>query len=67
MGAVAIERHYTLDNNMTGFDHMMSLNPDDLIATMKEIINIEKIRGTGIKRMSNTEWITRHRYHVSMT
>jgi sialic acid synthase SpsE len=66
MGAVAIERHYTLDNGMTGFDHKMSLNPEDFIAMVKNIRNIEKIKGTGEKRVSETEWITRNKYHVSM-
>ena len=66
MGAVAIERHYTLDNNMTGFDHKMSLNPKDFIAMVRDIRNIEKIKGTGEKNVSETEWITRHKYHVSM-
>ena len=27
---------------------------------------IEKIKGTGEKNFSETEWITRHKYHVSM-
>ena len=66
MGAVAVERHYTLDNDMTGFDHKMSLNPEDFIAMVKDIRNIEKIKGSGKKNVSKTEWITRHKYHVSM-
>ena len=66
MGAVAIERHYTLDNNMTGFDHKMSLNPEDFIAMVKDIRSIEKIKGTDKKSVSETEWITRNKYHVSM-
>ena len=40
MGAIAIERHYTLDNNMTGFDHKMSLNPKDFIAMIRDIAKI---------------------------
>jgi sialic acid synthase SpsE len=66
MGAVAIERHYTLDNGMTGFDHKMSLNSEDFIAMVKGIRDIEKIKGTGEKSVSETEWITRNKYHVSM-
>jgi len=66
MGAVAIERHYTLDNEMTGFDHKMSLNPEDFIAMVRDIRDIEKIKGTGEKYVSETEWVTRHKYHVSM-
>ena len=66
MGAVAIERHYTLDKSMTGFDHKMSLEPDELIAMIESIRNIEKIQGTGEKHVSETEWVTRRKYHVSM-
>jgi sialic acid synthase SpsE len=66
MGAVAIERHYTLDNEMTGFDHKMSLNPEDFIAMVRDIRSIEKVKGTGEKHVSETEWITRNKYHVSM-
>ena len=66
MGAVAIERHYTLDNEMTGFDHKMSLNPKDFIAMVKAIREIELIKGEGQKFISETEWITRNKYHVSM-
>lgn len=67
MGAVVIERHYTLDNNMTGFDHKMSLNPKDFIAMVNDIRSIDKIKGAGLKSVSETEWVTRHKYHVSMT
>ena len=66
MGAIAIERHYTLDNEMTGFDHKMSLNQEDFIGMVRDIRSIEKIKGTGEKNVSETEWITRHKYHVSM-
>ena len=66
MGAVAIERHYTLDNNMTGFDHKMSLGPKEFIDMVKGIRDIQKIQGTGKKIVSETEWITRNKYHVSM-
>ena len=66
MGAQLVERHYTLDKNMPGFDHKMSLEPDEFIAMVREIRNIEDIRGTGKKSVSETEWITRRKYHVSM-
>ena len=65
MGAQLIERHYTLDKNMIGFDHKMSLEPDELTAMIKEIRLVRKIQGTGKKTVSETEWITRKKYHVS--
>lgn len=66
MGAQLVERHYTLGKTMTGFDHKMSLAPDELIAMVRDIRNVPKIRGTGEKRVSETEWVTRRKYHVSM-
>jgi sialic acid synthase SpsE len=66
MGAVAIERHYTLDKNMVGFDHKMSLSPSELIEMIKNIRSIQNIKGNGKKYVSETEWVTRNKYHVSM-
>lgn len=66
MGAQLVERHYTLDKTMTGFDHRMSLGPDEFIAMVRDIRNVRKIQGTGQKEISDTEWITRRKYHVSM-
>lgn len=66
MGAELIERHYTLDKNMMGFDHKMSLGPDEIIAMVRDIRLVPKIQGNGKKEVSETEWITRKKYHVSM-
>lgn len=66
MGAQMVERHFTLNKTMVGFDHKMSLEPDELIAMVRDIRNVRKTRGTGEKRVSETEWITRRKYHVSM-
>jgi len=66
MDAQMVERHFTLDKTMVGFDHKMSLEPDELISMVRDIRNVQKIRGTGEKRVSETEWITRRKYHVSM-
>jgi len=65
-GAQLIERHYTLDNSMAGFDHKMSLEPDKLIAMIRDIRAISGIVGNGEKKVSETEWVTRRKYHVSM-
>lgn len=66
MGAQLIERHFTLDNMMVGFDHKMSLPTDELIAMIRDIRHIYCIQGSGQKEVSETEWITRRKYHVSM-
>ena len=66
MGAQIIERHHTLDKSMIGFDHKISLEPDELSQMITQIRDVEKIRGTGVKKVSSTELITREKYHVSM-
>ncbi len=55
MGAAIIEKHFTLDKNMSGPDHKASLEPDELKAMVKAIRNIEKALGNGIKQPSNSE------------
>jgi sialic acid synthase SpsE len=65
-GAQLVERHFTLSKSMTGFDHKMSLEPDELIAMVRDIRAVQGIVGTGQKTVSETEWITRRKYHVSM-
>ena len=55
MGATVIEKHFTLDKGMKGPDHKASLEPDELIAMVKAIRNIEKALGTGIKKASESE------------
>lgn len=66
MGAELIERHYTLDKSLTGFDHKMSLGPDEFVDMIKDIRRVQKVRGDGKKEVSKTELITRHKYHVSI-
>jgi sialic acid synthase SpsE len=66
-GAKIIERHFTLNKNMVGFDHKISLEPDELINMVRDIRLVEESIGNGQKNISETEWITRNKYHVSMT
>ena len=50
MGATCIEKHFTLDCSMEGPDHKASLEPDELIAMVKAIRNIELALGSSIKK-----------------
>jgi sialic acid synthase SpsE len=65
-GADMVERHVTLSKALTGFDHRISLEPDELIAMVRDIRSIPGIVGSGVKVVSDTEWITRRKYHVSL-
>ena len=55
LGAVIIEKHFTLDRNMEGPDHKASLEPEELAAMVRAIRNIEKAVGTGVKTPSPSE------------
>ncbi len=55
LGAVVIEKHFTLDRNMEGPDHKASLEPEELQAMVKAIRNIEAALGDGIKKPSESE------------
>ncbi len=56
LGAMVIEKHFTLDKTLPGPDHKASLEPDELKAMVKAIRNIEKaVGGSGIKEVSASE------------
>ena len=56
LGAQVIEKHFTLDRNLPGPDHVASLEPDELKAMVKAIRNIEQaISGSGVKEASESE------------
>lgn len=55
LGAVVIEKHFTLDKNMEGPDHRASLEPEELAAMVKAIRNIEKSLGDGYKKCTISE------------
>ena len=55
LGAVVIEKHFTLDRNMDGPDHKASLEPDELKAMVESIRNIEAALGDGIKQPAESE------------
>ena len=55
MGAIVIEKHFTLDRKMDGPDHAASLEPEELKQMVTSIRNIEKAMGDGHKLPSNSE------------
>ena len=56
MGATIIEKHFTLDKTMDGPDHKASLEPDELMAMVKAIRNVEKSFGSDVKKPSPSEY-----------
>lgn len=55
LGAEVIEKHFTLDRNLPGPDHKVSLEPNELKTMVSAIRNIEQALGNGEKRVSPSE------------
>lgn len=51
MGALAVERHVTLDRTMWGSDHAASLEPHGLMSLVRDIRIIGRAQGDGVKRV----------------
>jgi sialic acid synthase SpsE len=66
LGACVIERHYTVDRTMTGPDHAASLEPEGLRRLIRNIRNIERALGTGIKELLPEEKPIRDRLAKSV-
>lgn len=58
-GATLIEKHFTLDRNMTGPDHKASLEPVELSEMVKQIRDLQLALGDGAKCPQASEWNTR--------
>ena len=54
-GAIIIEKHFTLDCNMEGPDHLASTEPEEFKKMVDSIRNIEKALGTGVKQPTEAE------------
>jgi len=55
LGAVVLEKHFTIDRNLSGPDHKASLELDELACMIKEIRNVEKILGSYDKKPTKSE------------
>jgi N-acetylneuraminate synthase len=49
LGVTFIEKHFTLDRNLTGPDHQFSLIPEELKIMIDHIRNADKAKGIGDK------------------
>jgi N-acetylneuraminate synthase len=59
LGAVVIEKHFTLDRSAAGPDHEASLNPQELELLVSAIREVEAALGDGIKDVRDIERDTR--------
>lgn len=55
LGAIVIEKHFSIDKNLLGPDHKASLNPEEFREMVKCIRNVELSLGSFIKKPSISE------------
>ena len=55
LGAVVIEKHFTLDRSLPGPDHEASLEPGELRALAEGVRKVERMLGNGIKGPTSAE------------
>lgn len=54
-GALVIEKHFTVDKNLPGPDHLLSLDPDEFQEMVREIRMVEKALGNPAKEPAASE------------
>jgi len=57
LGACIIEKHFTVDNDLPGYDHKMSTNPYDMKNIVSLIRDTELSLGDGIKKIVESEFV----------
>lgn len=60
LGAVVVEKHYTLSNRLPGPDHGFALEPAELTALVRSIREVEAALGDGLKAERAVEAELRH-------
>lgn len=55
LGACLIEKHFTIDKDLPGWDHMISANPEEMRMIVKESENIVAAIGSARRIISETE------------
>ena len=66
-GVKIIEKHFTLDKNMDGWDHKVSADEEDLRIICREGLKIYKSLGSGEKILSREELLKRDKFRRSAT
>ncbi len=59
LGAKVIEKHFTIDKNLEGVDHHLSMNPSEMKQMCDEIRLMEKALGDGTQHLTEKEKETR--------
>lgn len=67
LGAVVIEKHFTLDSMLPGPDHKASLVPEELAALVRQIRDVERALGSSEKKPTDAELPVRELVRRSVT
>ncbi len=67
LGAIVIEKHFTLDHSLPGPDHAASLEPDELSEMIRNIRNVETLLGSPEKTPTQSELPVRDVVRRSVT
>jgi len=62
-GATVIEKHFTLDRKLTGADHYISMEPDDLSTMVHKIRRLEAMKGSDLICATAAELAVREMRH----
>lgn len=65
-GACMIEKHFTIDKNLPGWDHKVSATPFELMTIVEEGNKIYRALGTGERVVSKEELEKRHLFRRSI-
>lgn len=65
-GATVIEKHFTLDKDMPGWDHKVSANPEEMAIICNESKRIVDAMGDGVKVVSADELEKLKKFRCSM-
>lgn len=66
LGACIIEKHFTLDKDMEGWDHAISANPTELSIIVGEGRNVFESLGTAQRSVSAAEFAKRTKFRRSL-
>jgi N,N'-diacetyllegionaminate synthase len=66
LGACVIEKHFTLDQDMAGWDHAISANPEQMRTIVDEGKNIFTALGEGVRTVSPAEMEKRKKFRRSL-
>ena len=66
LGACIIEKHFTTDKNLPGWDHEISADPYEMKIICKESANIAKSMGTFVKVVSKAEQEKKFKFRRSI-